>query len=1230
MKENLNEKKIEKIFLSDLPLTDRFNDEFQSKQVSQLLKQSIEQSQLPLHISLLGKWGSGKTTVIKMLEDELDNKKYEMKIISVWKFADDAPSLHRKIVREVERKLSLENPENMDVSTTIEESLQANGVLSAITLLKKMGNFKSIILLNFIIFILLILLQIVLPSEFSPIAMNSLTLLIISLATAFLAKNSFGIIASIKNVKTNLPLNFGDQYENRFRRVVDQYLGKKTDKKLILVFDDLDRLPPKQLYGALNTIKTFLSSKRCAFIIPCDEGVLKEELKEAFGKKEMRSFDVNEYLNKTFDITIRLPKLEPLNMKKYAKSILEKEKIIWHKENSGLINELLAILIHSEVLTPRHVKKNLNAFSTDWELAKKRDSINRNGKFLTSSPLIIAVFSVLKSDFNKFYDEIIDNPFLIREVTEKPPSERSEILKGLKCDDLDNLAGFLSKIEDLVPNDPRPFIYFNNEELNPLTGRVDLEEVKKFVLNGQGEEIKKKMNKNNINDLRLVFSSVLSDISSSIEIKKFFSILFYYPEFANYIDEKDKVAFSELVKHNLESVSEFSLINVLKVFEKNVTNSVVWKRFGQVLEDKNKYGQLVEAHIDNYKLVDKLQIDSIYSAYVRNAIEIGEYNEDYYFVPKLIMSLPMEHPIVSNLNWYNTLLTTLNDTTGNEINEDVESKKNSKKNVLDFNLANWLNAVELKSKKLFTVKDINEILKCYNFTDYESLQNIVDFWLLHFRDDEVKQLGQLLILIENHIAKITTDEELQVLGKIVSRYDSNGEVLKAVEKLISNLYEEIELEELEELEELTDFIRITNALSNTSYVAEFTIAHFSFTYNPFNQHLLRILVNRANFYSEEALIELLNKASNEIFEPANLNGILLLAELIKESNIWLSTAKKFKQTWFNLSDDSNFWLKWDVNDEEFEELMDIYYQLYKDEENVWELLIDSVKYFASYNDNYHNIPYRYKHLWKQYVNKGFNFIVDNCDLEDDWIVALDKFHSIQSVYNSSTPKSIFGYLEQESISNFVAKVPKVVSFDNSDLNDILCEYAQLKNVNHLFNVINRWGFFTKEQRIELTASIPIEKGERLLKHVTENAEMKYIEEIADYNLDEKIKEKIMFAIVKNVDTFTINQWIEETLDLFINSDENSWRLSAFKHALMERNDIEKPSIVKLERLFDFKDERTNLAFEMVLKLFPKTYRNKTEFKEIRRRILLLESDNNFREYVFDAKEKYGWRNNVLV
>lgn len=821
------------------------------------------------------------------------------------------------------------------------------------------------------------------------------------------------------------------------------------------------------------------------------------------------------------------------------------------------------------------------------------------------------MFSVLKSDFSKLYEEINENPFLIRDLAEQTPSERVESLKKIECDDLNNLAGFLSKIEDLVSNDPRPFIYFNNEELNPLTGRLDLEEIKKFVLNGQGEEIKKRLNDNNINDLNLVFSSVLTDISSNIEVKKLFTILFYYPELADYIDEKDKVALSELFKHNLESVLGFELKNVLMVFEKIVNNSTVWKRLGKLIEEKGVYGELLQAHIDKYELVDKLQINSIYTVYEQKAFEIGEYYEDNYFVPKLLMELPLEHPIIARLNWLDTLLSTLHISENEDENSDIKA--------LNFNLSTWLSTVVIKTTQVLTVSHINKILNAYSFKDYKSLQNIVDLWIQHFKDSDIKQLSQFLSIIDKHIIKITNDEELNHLGNLVSSF--NDKLLKVNKDFITTLYNDYDTD---------DFIKISNAFSETSYIAEFAIEHFSFDKNKFNEHLLNILVYRDNFYNPDALNEIMTKASNEIFNNADLSGLPLLSNLINESDIWLSTAKEYNKTWFNLDNDENFWLRWDVSDESFEELMNIYYQLFKTEENIWNLLIDSVKYFASINDYYNRIPNNYRHLWKEFVNKGFNFIVKNNNSEDDWIVALDKFHSIQSVFNPAISKPIFNYLEQESLNNFVAKVPKVVSFNNKNLNDLIFEYAELENTNQLNNVISRWEHFSIEQRISLTEKIPKEKEEVLLKHVIENAEIKFIDEIADYNLDSIIKDKIMFAIIKHVDTFTINKWIEETLDLLIESDVNSWRLRTIKHAINKRFDLGKPDIEILGRLLEFKDERTTLALEIILALFSKEYRNKNEFKEIRKRILLLEAEVNFKELVYDAKEKYGWRNNILA
>ncbi|KAF6623897.1 hypothetical protein H6F38_28150, partial [Paenibacillus sp. EKM208P] len=113
----------EPLYLKDSPVTSRKEDKFQYGQMADIIYELLEEGQLPLHIGLMGSWGTGKTSVLRLLETKVNagrknNRKYLLKFINVWKFADDAPSLHRKIVREVESELKVEKNEGITHETT--------------------------------------------------------------------------------------------------------------------------------------------------------------------------------------------------------------------------------------------------------------------------------------------------------------------------------------------------------------------------------------------------------------------------------------------------------------------------------------------------------------------------------------------------------------------------------------------------------------------------------------------------------------------------------------------------------------------------------------------------------------------------------------------------------------------------------------------------------------------------------------------------------------------------------------------------------------------------------------------------------------------------------------------------------------------------------------------------------------------------------------------------------
>ncbi|MCH1627415.1 P-loop NTPase fold protein [Ferdinandcohnia quinoae] len=1218
----------DKIYLNDLPLEDSANDKFQAIQVAEILKDSIQQSSLPLHISLLGKWGSGKTTVIKILKSLLQKSDYELKVISVWKFADDSPSLHRKIVREIERKLDADNPELLDISTTNERQIQSNGILSNLLLFKRLGDFKFITLIAAAIYIFLLIVFFMFPIRYQSILNSSILLALTGLFTLLISRNSFSVYSLIKNVRTNLPLNYNDQYENRFIKVVDNYLGIGTNKKLILVFDDLDRLPPKQLYGALNTIKTFLDSNRCAFIIPCDEEVLKRELNEAFEKKEMDDiFDVKEYLNKTFDITVRLPKLEPSNMWRYSQTLLENNEILWFKENKEYYKELLSILIHPEVLTPRHVKKNINTFATDWELAKKRDEVNQSRSFLTLHPREIAVFSVLKTDYSDFYNLIIENPFLVLDMYETSTKEKYRN----KISNFDNLSGFLSRVEHILPEDPRPFIYFNNVELNPLTGRADLELLKKHILNGQWTAFKEQATKVQSSDLRYVFTSVFTDISSNLDCKNVFSIIFKDHKAIDVFDENDKIRLQELIRLNLNLITEHDIKESLQVFNKVVNHLSIWRTFGELIYNtEEKFLNLLQANIEFPDLVEKLQIKDISSLYAEYSVQIGEQAKDVYYVPNQILELPIDHPLVNSIPWTSSLMNCLSLITKIDEIEDEDEEiydelysKEVKRLTFGFMLSDWLLSVKEKTNQIIDVKIINTFLIKYRFIESNQLKGVVGVWLELFEDNqESEPLKDLISLIKTRYFNICEKYELKLLGDVLSNFNNDEDIY---DEIYENLKARVKHKNNQNL------LALLNYFNNTNAVKKFSLYNYDFSETELNEQMLNIIISSVDIYSSEDIETFMEKSTNNVFEQDQSTSNIAFLRLIRESREWLKLAREQKDTWFGVESEVDWWFKWSGTGNKYYDKLEIYFELYRDQKDVWDVLINSLERIIPYNDTPHNFGAKpYRGNISLFVNSAFKLIYNKCNHQSMMEQILSKLINVNSISNSNVKISIFEILDSDIISEFISKASNVISLSNNEFNQLIIKYGETKDSTHLSNIIKRWGYFSRDERIEFTSRIEEEKEILLVKHIEDHPELIYISELKDYIIEDEIKFSIMRAIIIRVDKVLLNQWLIESVNFFNEKGLSKWRCLAFDYGIQVRDDLQLPDLSDVEKLFTFKDDRTKIAIKLITKFYPRRDKNKAEIKEIRKRILILEDNKEFKELVYEAKDKFGWRNTILA
>lgn len=116
------------------------------------------------------------------------------------------------------------------------------------------------------------------------------------------------------NESDNLRSNIQDFHEN-FHNLI-----KETKIKKIIVFiDDLDRCSPDTIIGTLEAIKLFLFTKATAFVIGADERLIKYAVRRRFPEIPGDSTEVGrDYLEKLIQFPIRIPPLNTIELINYV------------------------------------------------------------------------------------------------------------------------------------------------------------------------------------------------------------------------------------------------------------------------------------------------------------------------------------------------------------------------------------------------------------------------------------------------------------------------------------------------------------------------------------------------------------------------------------------------------------------------------------------------------------------------------------------------------------------------------------------------------------------------------------------------------------------------------------------------------------------------------------------------------------------------------------------------
>ena len=147
-----------------------------------------------------------------------------------------------------------------------------------------------------------------------------------------------------------------------FRELFEDLVEDMKYKAVIVYVDDLDRCDPKRIIGCLEAVKLFVNVKKTTFVIGADERIIEYAISQHYPiqmKKEDISSPFSDYLEKLIQLPYKLPRLSDNEQETYITLLLCKNHL----------SEIHFNEIHQKYLefrkTDKHSKYNIDDIKTN-------------------------------------------------------------------------------------------------------------------------------------------------------------------------------------------------------------------------------------------------------------------------------------------------------------------------------------------------------------------------------------------------------------------------------------------------------------------------------------------------------------------------------------------------------------------------------------------------------------------------------------------------------------------------------------------------------------------------------------------------------------------------------------------------------------------------------------------------------------------------------------------------
>lgn len=275
--------------------------------------QILEKSNM---IAIYGEWGSGKSSMMRTIDEGLQDKKYEKIWIDMWKEEGDYSNLSIKILNKILESIKLD--------TTVRKNL-----LNAFINLGK-GISINIPLVSYDM------------------------------------EKAFEQIEKEINPNNNI-----DNFIKNFQDKIEKYISE-NNKKIIVFLDDLDRCNSENMLNIIYNIKLILSVKNIIFIFGIDKEAVSLALKNKYNNEINKA---ENFLDKLFPISFNMPKntfdfqkLIKNNFKELKQEKIKKIEEFFIKINFMNPRRIKKVLLRYYIIKNMLIEKELLDEDNEWSI----------------------------------------------------------------------------------------------------------------------------------------------------------------------------------------------------------------------------------------------------------------------------------------------------------------------------------------------------------------------------------------------------------------------------------------------------------------------------------------------------------------------------------------------------------------------------------------------------------------------------------------------------------------------------------------------------------------------------------------------------------------------------------------------------------------------------------------------------------------------------------------------